>query len=86
MAKITIVVLPASEEIICKGTRQPLLDSSRVHLSRGFDPLTVICMTRSDASTIVSMWAWIGVAAAEQMGHADPSLRCRQTNCAGSPN
>ena len=55
--------LKGFEEIICKATHQPLLDASRVLLRKGVDLLTVICMVRSDAPTIVTMRAPIGVAA-----------------------
>jgi hypothetical protein len=54
--------LKGFEEIICKATQQPLLDASRVLLRRGFDSSTVICMVRSDAPTIVTLRAPIGVA------------------------
>jgi hypothetical protein len=57
------VRLQGSEEIICLGTQQPLLDASRVLLRRGFDPATVIYKVRSDNPTVVTMRAPIGVAA-----------------------
>ncbi len=57
------VRLQGCDEIICEATQQPLLDASRVLLSRGFDPSTVICKVRSDAPTVVAMRAPIGVAA-----------------------
>jgi hypothetical protein len=54
--------LQGCDEIICEGTQQPLLDASRVLLRGGFDPSTVICKVRSNAPTIVTMRAPIGVA------------------------
>lgn len=50
-------------EVICEGTRQPLLDSSRVLLARGFDPSTVLCMVHSHSPTVITLRAAIGVAA-----------------------
>ena len=57
------VRLQGCDEIICEATQQPLLDTSRVLLRRGFDPSTVVCKVRSDAPTVVTMRAPIGVAA-----------------------
>jgi hypothetical protein len=50
-------------EVICTATRQPLLDSSRVLLSRGYDSTDVICKVWSHKPQVVSMRAPIGVAA-----------------------
>jgi hypothetical protein len=57
------VRLQGCDEIICEATQQPLFDASRVLLGRGFDPSTVICKVRSEAPTVVTMRAPIGVAA-----------------------
>jgi hypothetical protein len=57
------VRLKDSDEIICEATQQPLLDAARIMLRRGVDPSIVICKVRSDASTVVTMRAPIGVAA-----------------------
>jgi hypothetical protein len=57
------VRLQDGDEVICKATRQPLLDASRVLLRRGVDPSTTICKVRVDAPTIVTMRATIGIAA-----------------------
>lgn len=54
--------LKGGAEAICVATRQPLLDASRVLLSRGFDPSTVLCMVHSLAPAVVTMRAAIGVA------------------------
>jgi hypothetical protein len=50
-------------EVICAATRQPLLDTSRVLLARGFNPSTVLCMAHSHAPTVVTLRSPIGVAA-----------------------
>jgi hypothetical protein len=57
------VRLQGGDEVICKATRQPLLDASRVLLRRGVDPSTTICKVRVDAPNIVTMQATIGIAA-----------------------
>jgi hypothetical protein len=57
------VRLQGGDEVICKATRQPLLDASRVLLRRGVDPSTTICKVCVDAPTIVTMRATIGIAA-----------------------
>jgi hypothetical protein len=55
--------LQNSSELICEAARQPLLDASRVLLSRGYDPSTVISMSHASNPTVVPMRARIGVAA-----------------------
>ena len=57
------VHLKDSGELILVATRQPLLDASRTLIRRGLDPSYVICKVRSDAPTVVTMRAPIGVAA-----------------------
>jgi len=39
-----IARLEGSDEIVVQGTRQPLVDSARVLLGRGFDPATPLTM------------------------------------------
>jgi hypothetical protein len=50
-------------ELICHATRQPLLDASRVLLSRGYDPSDHICMEWSHKPQIVAMIGILGEAA-----------------------
>ncbi|MCK1542042.1 hypothetical protein IVB12_08675 [Bradyrhizobium sp. 179] len=50
-------------ELICRATRQPLLDGSRVLLSRGYDPADRICMVWPHKPEVVAMTAVIGKAA-----------------------
>jgi hypothetical protein len=50
-------------ELICRATRQPLLDSSWVLLSRGYDPNARISMIWHDKPQTVAMMALIGKAA-----------------------
>jgi hypothetical protein len=57
------VRLKDSGEMLLVATRQPLLDASRTLIRRGLDPSNVICKVRSDAPTVVTMRAPIGVAA-----------------------
>jgi hypothetical protein len=55
--------LQGGDEIICEATRQPLLDASRLLLSRGADRTAAICMVYASAPAVVTMRATIGVAA-----------------------
>jgi hypothetical protein len=55
--------LQGGDEIICESTRQPLLNASRELLRRGADPNATICKVHASAPAVVTMRAWIGVAA-----------------------
>jgi hypothetical protein len=55
--------LQGRDEVICKATRQPVLDASRELLRRGVDPIGTICMVHASVPAVVTMRAPIGVAA-----------------------
>jgi hypothetical protein len=50
-------------ELICRATRQPLLDTSRVLLARGCNPTDIIGMAWSHKPQTITMTAVIGTAA-----------------------
>jgi hypothetical protein len=50
-------------ELVCRATRQPVLDGSRVLLARGYNPTDVIGMAWSHAPQIITITAVIGTAA-----------------------
>lgn len=52
-----------TDEVICLGTRQPVLDGSRVLLDKGHSPSTVIRMAYAHAPAVITGWAIIGEAA-----------------------
>ncbi len=52
-----------TDELICRATRQPLLDASRALLNRGNNPDDHICMVWSHKPQTVAMSALIGKAA-----------------------
>jgi hypothetical protein len=55
--------LQGRDEVICKATRQPVLDASRELLRRCVDPTGTICMVHASVPAVVTMRAPIGVAA-----------------------
>lgn len=52
-----------TDEVICRATRQPVLDGSRVLLDKGHSPSTVIRMAYAHAHAVITGWAIIGEAA-----------------------
>lgn len=52
-----------TDEVICRATRQPVLDGSRVLLDKGHRPSTVIRMAYAHAPAVITGWAIIGEAA-----------------------
>ncbi|UPT96130.1 hypothetical protein J4G48_0045055 [Bradyrhizobium barranii subsp. apii] len=52
-----------TDEVICRATRQPVLDGSRVLIDKGYSPSTAIRMAYAHATAVITGWAIIGEAA-----------------------